>query len=392
MTSRPDSHALIRSVCIAEDLATYDPYDIWKTPLGFSVKNLYNRQKLLALPFAALLTLFGSYVNNSGRLFYRRQEYPVVRATAALALLALFDRSRDETLLVAVRKHLNWLVENSCTGFHGPCWGLGFRYAVDRDLVYEPNTPLTTMTPYALEAFVRYTELSGDTTWNSAVSGIFEFLEHDVPILEETEDSLITAYSNQADRRVINAVSYVMYCYGLLHEFISAEKQKIAKDKIRKTYNFLVTMQDSDGSWPYSLAQRSFIDCFHSCFVLKNIIKTSRHFSLPNSDQVVKRGYSYVKENFRVPESGLFKRFAVTNKPGIVQYDLYDNAEMLNLAHLVGDSRLVEELGKNIQDAFVDGDDIYSRIEWPGIRRNKNTLRWAVLPYLYSLAVTSEQG
>jgi hypothetical protein len=84
----------------------------------------------------------------------------------------------------------------------------------------------------------------------------------------------------------------------------------------------------------------------------------------------------------------LFKRFSVKNKPSIVKFDLYDNAEMLNLALLLGDRCVADKLIASIDRNFRAGTDIYSQIDLFGVRRSRNTLRWAVMPYLYALSQT----
>jgi hypothetical protein len=89
-----------------------------------------------------------------------------------------------------------------------------------------------------------------------------------------------------------------------------------------------------------------------------------------------------------VPKRGLFKRFSVTNKPGLIDFDLYDNAEMLNLSMLLGDHELAESLHNEILRHFVRGKTVYSQIDVLGIRHRPNTLRWAVLPWMYSLSLT----
>ncbi len=94
-----------------------------------------------------------------------------------------------------------------------------------------------------------------------------------------------------------------------------------------------------------------------------------------------------MKNNFFVEKVGLFKRFSKSNKPSIVKFDLYDNAEMLNLAILMGDGSMVGELRKAIEKNFCVGEDIYSQIDIMGKKRNKNMLRWAVMPYLYALSL-----
>lgn len=382
-----DRTRLIRRICERDDLSTYDPYDIWKTSLGFHTKNFYNHHRVLGLPGAACLTIVDLYLNENVRLFYKQQEYPIVRALAALSLLKLFERLKDPSLLESVRGHLDWLRRNSCIGLSGPCWGLGFRYAVGKNLIYDVNTPLTTMTPYALEAFAEYTRLSGDESWLPMIQGVLEFLENDVVILEDADDYLVTSYSNIPDRTVTNAVSYTMFSYGLLYSYVEVNERGRVTEKIRKLYEFVRRNQNADGSWLYSPATPSFVDCFHSCIIIKNLIKTANIVNLDGCQKIISRGYQYLKENLFVAESGLVKRFAKTDKPGLIRFDLYDNAEMLNLAHLMGDSELARNLDASIVESFVKETNIYSQIDWLGIKHGPNMLRWAVMPYVYALAV-----
>jgi len=151
-------------------------------------------------------------------------------------------------------------------------------------------------------------------------------------------------------------------------------------------YNFLQDQQHANGSWDYSPAQRPFIDCFHSCFVLKNICKTDRLIGLTDSTRVVDRGYRYLKKHLWDEGAGLLRRFAVRNKPGIVRYDLYDTAEMMNLAILLGDYEFGATLHEAVQKHFVRDNVIFSKIDIFGRRRDPDMLRWAIMPYLYALS------
>lgn len=78
---------MIRKYCLSNYLATYDPYDIWKTGIGVSVKKLFNISRLLGAIPALVLTLYDQLINNRLRLGYKKQEYPIVRALAAQILL-----------------------------------------------------------------------------------------------------------------------------------------------------------------------------------------------------------------------------------------------------------------------------------------------------------------
>ncbi len=380
-----DAERFRREVCARDDLCTSDPYDIWITSLGFRVKHLYNKNRILGLLPAALLTLFDMYINNRTRWFYAPREYPIVRAWAVLILLRQYRVSGADELLAQARSHLDWLLANACEGYSGPCWGLGFEYAVSANFAYSSNMPLSTMTPYALEALVGFTSLVRDDEYEKAIVGVFEFLEHDLEIMEETTEYLVTSYAAMRDRKVINAVSYTMYSYALLMPYIDPSQRSDVLEKIGKLHAYVAMNQNDDGSWYYSPEGNSFIDCFHSCIVIKNLIKTHRIAPDLIDLQGIERGYEYLLKEFFVPEHGLYKRFAKANKPSLVRFDLYDNAEMLNLMTLMRDYERAKALHVEISKAFISADGIHSQIDRFGLRQNSNTLRWATMPYLYAL-------
>lgn len=377
---------LIEIFCLKDSLECHDPYDVWMTGLGIRVKQWYNTNAIMGIMPAAALTIWDQFVNNSMRLGYDQQEYPTVRAMAALTLLNLYERVPDQEYVTYAQKHIEWLLRNSCKGYSGLCWGLGFKWAAGDGLDYDENTPFTTHTPYVLEALHRFVELTGDRTYVRPIKSIFEFYENDVQTMYEDEECLATSYGPDKDRLVTNAVSYTLYAYTIFLKYLP-EKEPELKGKISKLYTFIRKKQRQDGSWLYeSENPNSFIDCFHSCFILKNLHKADRTTPLPGCADVVHSGYEYVKANFQTGQHRLFKRFTLRNKPSIVKFDLYDNAEMLHLAILLEDTDLISVLDAAVDNQFVENETIYSVIDLFNGKRNKNTLRWAVMPYLYALS------
>lgn len=373
--------------CAREDLSTWDPYDIWKSKIGFKIKKYYNHHKILALPFAAIATVCDIYVNNRFRAFYRQQEYPIVRAMASLALMNVYKRKECKEHLLFSEKHIRWLLDNSCKGYSGKCWGLNFKWPVSKGLVYDENTPFATATPYVLEALHQYALLTKDPVCIDAIKSVFMFFKNDIKVLFEDVDSLATSYSPFKDRIVINALSYTLYSYGLLVQYyLNGEDRDFAENTVRKLYRYIVDQQHENGSWMYSVGDNSFIDCFHSCLVLKNIIKATAWIELNDAPNTVAKGYNYIKQAFWVEEDQLFKRFSLTNKMGIVKYDLYDNAEALNLAIIMKDKKLVKVLLESIYRHFHKDNHFYSMIDVFGRKRNRDMMRWAIMPLVYSLS------
>ena len=384
--------SLVRHFCFREDLSTDDPYDVWKTKLGFKVKNLFNCNRILGIGPAAILTVVDSYINNRTRFFYREQEYPIVRAWAAQILLNAHQIDPKEVYLDYAAKHLRWLINNSAKGYKGTGWGIGFKLPISCDLVYAANTPFATITPYVLEAFVKFSQRTGRQDFNSVLRGIKTFFDGDIQILRQTENQLATSYGPQRDRIVINSVAYAMYAYSLLLEGGIQDEDNRIREKILHLYRFIVAKQNRDGSWFYSPDGRSFIDCFHSAIVIKNIVKTNRIVPLPDASEIVAGSYRYLKENLFDSRKFLFKRFAVKNKPSIVRFDLYDNAEALNLAILLNDNEFAKRLSSSIARTFCWGKAVYSQIGMLGIKQNREMLRWAIMPYLFALTTAAQKN
>ena len=380
------NNRLIDNYLLQSDLSTYDPYDIWKTDIGIKVKKIYYKHKYIGLFPAAGLTIYDFYLNNRLRIGYQQQEYPIVRAQALLALLNLYKKNKKEIYLEYAKKHIDWLIENKSHGYSGYCWGTGFDIVISDTLIYDKNVPFSTNTPYILEALFEYYKITSDKEILNILKSIYQFYEKDLIILKETDEILITSYGPFKDRVVTNSVSYTMFAYSIFYQLLTDEKEYIKK-KIYKMYNFLLSVQEDNGSWFYApYDNNSFIDCFHSVFVLKNIIKTEKIIELKSQD-CVSSGYSYIKNNFYDSKYQLFKRFSISNKPSMVKFDLYDNAEMLYLAKLMHDNELIEKLESSTYK-FISKDNIYSVLDLFSFKKNKNTLRWAVMPYLLAKSLS----
>jgi hypothetical protein len=370
----------IESYLLKENLSTYDPYDIWKTSSGSKIKKFYYKHKYLGLAPAGVLTIYDLYFNNNLRRAYKKQEYPIVRAQAVLTLLNLYRKNKQKIYLEYAKKHIDWLLAHSSKGYSGYCWGTGFEIIISDTLVYDKNVPFSTNTPYILEAFHEYYQLTHEAKILEVIKSIYQFYEKDILILEENEKILITSYAPFKDRVVTNAVSYTMFAYSIFYNY--CEDKESIKKKIEKMYHFIRSVQREDGSWMYApYDENSFIDCFHTVFILKNLLKTVKNTNIKIAYKIIKEGYEYIMENFYDEKHQLFKRFSISNKPSLIKFDLYDNAEMLYLTKLMKNRELTQKLEQSIQK-FHKQEEIYSVIELFGKEKNRNSLRWAVMPYL----------
>jgi hypothetical protein len=204
---------VFQRICLSDNLNTFDPYDIWKTKIGFQLKYLFNRSRVIAALPALGFSLYDQFLNNKLRWGYRKQEYPIVRALAAQVLINEYTRTKKEELLSASVVHLDWITRNISKGYSGACWGLGFKWAAFGDVVYDSNTPHATHTPYALEALHRYTQVSGDDRFVDVIKSCYDFYENDLKTMYDDRGMMAVSYGPFADKIVNNASYYTLYAY-----------------------------------------------------------------------------------------------------------------------------------------------------------------------------------
>ncbi len=364
---------------LKEDLRTFDPYDLWFSGIGKKIKQHYHSHKLLMLPLAGGLTVLDWLGEGVLRkCCFTPRDYPIVRAQTALLLFSLFQQTQDANYLDHARIHLEHLRDTASSLAHGCGWGLPVDYAVSDSLVYPKATPMSTITPYAAEAFWKYRELCGDRTYDDLLERVFAFFEQDLTKILDDGEAMGFSYGPGPDRLVCNANSYTMYMLA------QSKKREQNREKIQKIFRFIQREQNPDGSWFYGVDSK-FIDGFHSCFVLKNLLKTSRIMRLPGMEETIRRGVRFWREHLIDAEYGLCRRFVQNNKPSFLGFDLYDNAESISLAKLIGDRELAASLTEQSLKRFFHRGHFYSQIDRLGFLHYKDSLRWAVTPFLRAL-------
>ena len=241
-------------------------------------------------------------------------------------------------------------------------------------------------------AFMEYSQIMNTTEYDYIIKSVFNFIEKDVPVLMEDDRKIAFSYSPLRESRiVVNANAYILCMYSLFLKYFPANAEHIRK-RIKKLYNFIAEAQNKDGSWFYYADTQSgnFIDCFHSCFVMENLFKADAVLHLDGAESLINKGFRYLEDKFFDKKMKLFRRFSISDKLGLTKFDLYDNAEALNLLVLLKEKQKAGNLLKNIEDNFIVGNDIYSVIDIMNIKRNKNMLRWAVMPFVF--AYSNYQG
>lgn len=370
------------------NLNTYDPYDLWKTNLGQWLKKLYYGYGKITIPIVAPFFLLDAYAPRIIRSFVPPQEFPTVRALAVLSSLNFYTISGNQNYIDLASASVKWLIDNQSPGYHGACWGLNMPW-MTKTGYYPPTMPFITHTPYCFEALMKYSEITQDCQALDVALSSLGFLEKDIVPLLDSSDELALSYGPRNEGRiVINANAYAVMMYSLLANKLDNQKKYLML-KANRIFNFIKRRQNEDGSWYYYDDKKNgnFIDCFHSCFVLKNIIKYGKYAEV-NVEEIVNKGIDYILNNLLDIERLLVQRFSVAANPSLVKFDLYDQAELLNVLCLSGRIDYAKKIHQSIWTNFYipSKNTFGSQIDIFGRLNTMEYLRWAVMPAIYTLS------
>lgn len=269
-------------------------------------------------------------------------------------------------------------------------WGLGFPW-MSKNGLYGPDIPFVTHTPYVMEALLLladHPELHDDAM--DMFNGTWRFLES-LKIMDEDDQALALSYAPVEEPRiVVNANSYAAYAYAMHFEHGLPERKEMAREKAHKLVRWVIRQQSSDGSWLYYADDEpgNFIDCFHSCFVVKNLLKVKKIFPELSGlvDPAIDRGWRFIRENFPDAGSGLCRRFIKRAQRDPFRWDLYDQAEYLGLLVDFGQWDEAREFAAFVERRFRNGGHWYCRIDLFGRRWGRDFLRWGIVPFWYHKA------
>lgn len=361
----------------------YDPYDLWALPFGQKIRHgFYNGNtsgKIMAAGIAAFELLFPTL---SRRIIGIKKSLHPITVSQYILLSDLNNWVTNEN----ADSYLEQLRTQSAIDEQDLlAFGLGFVW-VSKNGTYSNRIPFVTHTPYAMEALL---SISKFENCNSAVhlfENTWNFIESLI-VMEESGDKLALSYAPVEEPRiVINANSYAALSYSLHYVNNSKCNKELAYKKAIKIVNWIISKQQKDGSWLYYADNETgnFIDCFHSCFVIKNLIKVKQELQLIDKkvDQAIEKGSNYIIDNFYDQKTGLVTRFSVRDIKDPYKYILYDQAEFIGMLIDIGNLKLAQEVINSSEHWFRRHGSYYSQIDIFGRKVGKDYMRWGVIPYL----------
>lgn len=352
----------------------YDPYDIWSIPLIGRLKQRWSRGDIAAKVLLPIIGMNEFLIPVIWRRMLGTDKHVFAHVNAMLVMTSLNwnEDVIDEFIKLRV-------------GGNG--WGLPFDW-YSKNGIYDANTAYITNTPYVMEALVK---MMSEPSLRSKATTLFHdtwgFVES-LKVLTKGVETLALSYAPIDEPRiVINANSYAALAYALHAAYGKDDVQGLAREKAEQIARWIVSQQERDGSWFYYADRESgnFIDGFHSCFVVKNLLKVKRLIPELSGlvDESIERGWQFIRTQLFDASAGLSKRFVVRSHRDPFQWDLYDQAEYLGLLVDFGRLNEAREFADHVDRKFQKGGHWFCRIDIFGRRWGRDFLRWGIVPFWY---------
>ncbi|WP_421865992.1 hypothetical protein [Motiliproteus sp.] len=362
---------------ISYTVRSYDPYDLWSTKIGVWARERFYKGLLVGRLLCIIIGVVDWLVPELSRRIFRvrKKSYPI-------SSCLLIGAQPDINYPSAIR----WFCDCFKIKPSAPSVGLGFCW-MSKNGLYDESVSFITHTPYFVEVCLQCYLKTNDVNSYEMFFNSFHFIES-LEVMEDGESHLALSYAPVKEERiVVNANAYAAYLYCLHATYGAEDRRAYCQAKAEKIINWILLNQEDDGSWFYYSddAEGNFIDCFHSCFVLKNLIKV-RNIMPSLNDRVflsIDRGFRFLKENMFDENSMLCKRFVSRDIKDPFKWDIYDQAEYLGL---LIDLKLYDEaalFAKHVEAVFRREDDWFSRIDMFGLKWGRNFIRWGIAPFIY---------
>lgn len=308
-----------------------DHQDFFASKIGRSAKNYYYQHPKVGKLAVAPMIFCEAFIPWTRRFFFPRMRLPIADAHFAMGFALLHQITGEDHYLKRAEHFLEVLEQTRCPGFERHGWGYPFDWQTQGGIL-KKGTPLITTTPYCYEAFEYVYQITKNQKCRKVMRSIAEHCLRDYIDHETRPGAATCTYTPDSGEYVVNASAYragiLMQAYA---EFGNEDYRGSAEHNIA----FVLDSQNEDGSWPYSVeGKRPFIDHFHTCFVLKGLVKAEKVTRDPALTEAIERGVAYYTKNL-FAEDGLPKPFARAPRMTVYKRELYDCAECINLGVLL---------------------------------------------------------
>jgi hypothetical protein len=368
---------------------SYDFQTFYAGRYGRFAKALYYRRRTVGVCAVAPIIFCEAFVPSARRFFWIPQRFPIADAHYAMGFARLYRHTKDSRHLRRAVHFLEVLLQTACRGDSGLGWGYPFDW-VTIDGTIPRQTPLITTLPYVYEAFAAVHEVAPEDRWLETMRSIAEHAVRDYRNYETGAGAATCTYTPLAVDRglVVNANAYRAFLLTKAARDLREPAYLLAAEPNLK---FVLDSQNADGSWYYAMdGRREFIDHFHTCFVLKALVKIGQLTGRIDCERAVESGLKYYFSHLFTAD-GLPRPFSRPPRLIVYRQELYDYAECINLLSLIESpsQRALDLLSMTVNDVLgrwqrVDG-SFRSRkllIGWDNVPMH----RWAQAQLFRSLS------
>jgi len=309
---------------------SYDFQTFYASPGGQKAKALYYKQRPLGTLAVGPIIFCEAFFPSARRLFWKPQRFPIADAHYAMGFASLSQTLEEKRYYQRAVHFLEVLEATRCQGQKHYAWGYPFDWVGIGGTIKE-GTPLITTEPYVYEAFSQVYEIDKDEKWRQIMWSLAQHASEDYFDVETSPRASRASYTPSPEPSgggVVNASAYRAFLLTKAALDFSEEKFRRQADR---NMHFVLESQNADGSWYYAMdGRRSFVDHFHTCFVMKALAKIEQLTRDSECTKAIERGVNYYVKNL-FDEAGLPKPFSKAPRLTIYRRELYDYAECINI-------------------------------------------------------------
>jgi polysaccharide biosynthesis protein VpsJ len=189
---------------------------------------------------------------------------------------------------------LQWLIDNSCKGYSGSCWGNHFDYQ-SRSFYMDKSVPTIVWTSHIGHAFLDAYEHFGNEKYLQVAASACEHIVRDLEVRAKGDGVCIsyvpTLYSPIHNSNTLGA--------SLLARTYSHTRNESYRSLAQKAMRYAANHQRANASWYYGeKANLHWVDNFHTAYVLDCFKYYREGTGDRKFDGNLTRGYDYWKKTF----------------------------------------------------------------------------------------------
>lgn len=281
---------------------------------------------------------------------------------------------------------LDWLMQANCKAFRGYCWGNHFDYQ-SRGGTIPKDTPTIVWTGLIAHAFLDAYEGLGFSEYLDVAKSACDFIIEELG-WQEFDEGILFRYYPSADILVHNAS---MIGAGLLARIHSFQPNSRYREMSERAIQYTVHHQTDTGAWYYGVGDKwSWIDSFHTGYVLEALDAFIRYTGAIGYDEALKKGYRYFVNTFFL-QDGTPRYYDRKTTPIDIQCASQAISTLVNLRELAPESvatalRVAAWTIANMQDKT--GYFYYRK--YPLCTNKTPTLHWGQGTMLAALALLDQ--